>query len=307
MQNFKRDISLDNAKGLLIILVVFAHTIESITTTTTYVSAIHAIIYSFHMPAFIFISGYLSKNDERAYKNSVSSCLIPFMVLNIAYSFFKGNINFLMPGPALWYFLCLFYWRVLIGTLKKVKCLLPISIIIALFVGFIPDVNSFMGLSRAICFFPFFLMGYFCDQTHVERISRIPKWLFGLIFIATILLSVTIKLYLFPDLSYALKDPYDLTQFVGLVDLAKRLILFWIFFVATACFLYIMKAFNKEGIITWLGKRTVSVYALHIFVVHGFFMILKRIAHVNLAEIEWGGCYSTFNYIDNNSCLWSRQ
>lgn len=49
----------DNMKMVLIILVVFGHALEEISLEHEY-GIIRACIYSFHMPVFIFISGYFS-------------------------------------------------------------------------------------------------------------------------------------------------------------------------------------------------------------------------------------------------------
>ena len=73
MNNAGRIYKYDNVKALLILLVVIGH------MTTDYVSDSHAIrnmtlwIYSFHMPAFIFISGLVHKRyitKENSDKNA---------------------------------------------------------------------------------------------------------------------------------------------------------------------------------------------------------------------------------------------
>lgn len=290
VQKQDRDLTLDMAKGILIILVVFAHTIESITIDTNYVAIIHAAIYSFHMPAFIFISGFLSRNDEKAYWNSITSCLIPFLVLNIAYSILKKNLNILMPGPALWYFLCLFYWRIGTGALKRIKYLMPISFVLALFVGFISNVDSFLGISRAICFYPFFLLGYFCTEREMAKIKSIPKWISTVAFISVLAISIMLRLFVFKDLSYALKDPYDISsKYTIISDLMKRSVLLVLFFIGTISFLSLTSIVKRENQLCVLGKRTVSIYALHIFIVHGVFLISRKILHSDPANLNWGG------------------
>ena len=53
---------IDNIKVVLIFLVVFGHLIERYIDTSDTLMAIYMFIYIFHMPLFIYISGYLSKN-----------------------------------------------------------------------------------------------------------------------------------------------------------------------------------------------------------------------------------------------------
>ena len=55
----ERSLLFDNIKTVLIILVVLGHALEEISLEHEY-GIIRACIYSFHMPAFIFISGYFS-------------------------------------------------------------------------------------------------------------------------------------------------------------------------------------------------------------------------------------------------------
>ena len=56
----ERIIALDNMKGILILLVVFAHILKNKDIANPFVIG----IYYFHMPAFVFISGYLSKGKH---------------------------------------------------------------------------------------------------------------------------------------------------------------------------------------------------------------------------------------------------
>ena len=51
----------DNARAILILLVVFGHMLQPYTSGDKYLSALYLVIYSFHMPTFLFISGYFEK------------------------------------------------------------------------------------------------------------------------------------------------------------------------------------------------------------------------------------------------------
>ena len=57
-----RNYHIDNIKGILIILVVCGHLISTLQdTNSTFAIGIRTLIYFFHMPGFIFMSGYLAK------------------------------------------------------------------------------------------------------------------------------------------------------------------------------------------------------------------------------------------------------
>lgn len=57
----ERNLKLDNAKGILITLVVIGHMLLPIQGTTRGVTNFFYMIYAFHMPAFVFISGLLAQ------------------------------------------------------------------------------------------------------------------------------------------------------------------------------------------------------------------------------------------------------
>ena len=79
----KREYRFDNAKFILILLVVFGHILEHF--QGRYVPGIYRTVYLFHMPMFIFISGYFAKFDRK--KNTVqadnSVCDFPFIAYRI--------------------------------------------------------------------------------------------------------------------------------------------------------------------------------------------------------------------------------
>ncbi len=51
----ERDYFFDNARAILILLVVFGHMLQPYTSGDKYLSALYLVIYSFHMPTFLFI------------------------------------------------------------------------------------------------------------------------------------------------------------------------------------------------------------------------------------------------------------
>lgn len=71
---------IDNIKVLLIFLVVFNHIIAfNLVKVDMVVRYIWYGITIFHMPAFCFISGYLSKKPQNVLKN-VKNLLIPYIL-----------------------------------------------------------------------------------------------------------------------------------------------------------------------------------------------------------------------------------
>ena len=60
----KRSAYWDNIKGFLMLLTVFAHILFQLQDNSDTINRIVDIIYMFHMPAFVFISGFFGKSDR---------------------------------------------------------------------------------------------------------------------------------------------------------------------------------------------------------------------------------------------------
>lgn len=60
-----RDYFFDNARAILIFLVVLGHLLQPYTSEDKFLQALYLLIYSFHMPTFLFISGYFAKNLDK--------------------------------------------------------------------------------------------------------------------------------------------------------------------------------------------------------------------------------------------------
>lgn len=61
-----RDYYFDNAKFILIFLVVFGHLMQPFVADYDSVHILYIFIYTFHMPAFILISGYFAKGFRKS-------------------------------------------------------------------------------------------------------------------------------------------------------------------------------------------------------------------------------------------------
>ncbi|WP_249038034.1 acyltransferase family protein [Tetragenococcus halophilus] len=64
MAEKKRDPYFDNAKFLLMILVVFGHMMQPFIENEQWNHDLYYTIFAFHMPAFIFISGFFAKSFD---------------------------------------------------------------------------------------------------------------------------------------------------------------------------------------------------------------------------------------------------
>lgn len=165
MENSQRDISFDVCKALLIILVILGHFLqESIRRSdleTSFVSSIYYLLYSFHMPAFMFISGWFSYGKQISLKsyiyNTFLYLLIPLIfwdlvlcVIDIALGTFNGISSLLI---SLWYIKALILIRFCTWPfIKKTNFLTGVMVF---FIGII--CGQYYLLSLLV---PSFLIGY---------------------------------------------------------------------------------------------------------------------------------------------------
>ena len=78
----------DNLKGILIILVVLGHFLY-IYYDTGLSKYIVNTIYMFHMPAFVFASGYFAKSDSTRSKSSVCKLAVAYVIFNTVMMLFN--------------------------------------------------------------------------------------------------------------------------------------------------------------------------------------------------------------------------
>lgn len=182
-----RNDSIDIVKGVLIFLVVLAHFAVSKSLALP-IRAWGNAIYSFHMPAFIFISGFLSKRVSTQRIKEIDLLLWPFIVfqvLNYIYTrltgFGVGSLNIFKPAYLNWYILALFFWRTFLPYFDKIKPSIALSIafILAFVSGFFVD-NDTLTLYRVFYFFPVFLIGYYTDDIKASVIKVFKNMYIGL-------------------------------------------------------------------------------------------------------------------------------
>ncbi|MCX0385353.1 acyltransferase family protein [Clostridium perfringens] len=193
MKTQNRNYLIDNSKGLLIFLVVLGHSLEFIRKDYEVARLLYVFIYEFHMPVFVFISGYLSKNVEKGRRNAVRNFLTPFLLFNIIWNlitlvgplFLRGKFtelpseqafSFFTPGWALWYIFAMFLWKILLPDLLKFKNIFILSVIAGIFVKLSGEFGSYMALSRTITFAPFFLAGYYSSEEKLKRFRKFTRF-----------------------------------------------------------------------------------------------------------------------------------
>lgn len=163
----------DNIKGLLIWLVVFGHFVLDADLLSglsiSLFSVIWSFIYVFHMPVFVFVSGYFgrlvaNRDIDSRIKNLtfIGTAYLILQALFIICNFLQNkDVDIFFPLYSSWYLLALFIWRAISPRLKRMRLVLPLSIAASLVVGYISQLDRTLAIGRVIAFFPFYLAGYF--------------------------------------------------------------------------------------------------------------------------------------------------
>lgn len=220
----ERDYLFDNAKGLLAFLVVFAHITQHANfLSQEFVNWVNRAIYLIHMPAFIFISGYFSKkNNKKGIINLFALYVVWQMVFSpLAYSFIKdiplekAIKPLFLPQATYWYLISLVFWRVVTPYFAKFKRPLLLSLICGLLIGFTTmDINlQFFSYSRTVVFYPFFMLGYLFTKENFYKLQNKIKKHWGLLaFLGVVAIGIWAMYAMYPILT---KETHCMRLLVG--------------------------------------------------------------------------------------------
>jgi fucose 4-O-acetylase-like acetyltransferase len=260
----------DNAKALLMLLVVFGHLIEPVIDNNPLIKSIYLTIYAFHMPAFVLISGMFSKNwfSDEHMKNNIKGILIPFIFFEIIYEMYSiltthnvsSYLRDIQPNWILWYLWSLFIWKTAAPIINQFRYPLTLSTVVAILAGYCEDIGYFLGLSRTIIFFPFFLLGLnhknYLQHFHCSHLMRLAS-----VFIISATFFVFLKLPMArPGWFYG---SYPFSVF-NLTDWHAGLYRFCTYLLSTTLILaFLCLAPTQKTRLNQLGINTLAIYVWH--------------------------------------------
>lgn len=274
----QRNYKIDNIKAILIFLVVFGHMMELFSARKIYL-----IVYSFHMPAFIFVTGYYARFRPR---KILLELIMPYVLFQTLYQFFDRYIlnnttdefvlQYTTPYWLIWYLFAIIIYYILLPVIKtdntKRKLqIVMLSFAISLLAGYDNTIGYYMSLSRTLVFLPFFVLGNYIGDENIEHFILKKRHgkavlLFGVIVSSYYIMTCHVSAGMLYG-SYS----YEKAGF----GLPKRALLFIISIIwILALFHFIPNI--KIPIFTDLGKGTFSIFLLHGFCIRligkrGFF------------------------------------
>ncbi|MFT4414093.1 acyltransferase family protein [Fredinandcohnia humi] len=274
----KREYYFDNAKFILILLVVFGHFIQPFIQDNKLMMTLYQFVYSFHMPAFILVAGYFAKGfkKEGYIKKTAKKLLIPYLIFQLLYTIYyyflyKGeNLLFEIFNPqwSLWFLISMFCWNVMLYLFTKFsyKWSITISILIGIAIGYLPFIGNYLSLSRTFVFFPLFLLGYYVKKEHFTILKRpafqIGSWV--------LLFAILIGYYFVPEFNTGWLLGSKSYEYLNQENIGGliRLAIYLISFLTTFAFFAIIP--KKQYFFTSWGTHTFYVYLLHGFVIKYF-------------------------------------
>ena len=252
---------------------------------------IGVLIYSFHMPAFVFISGYFTYGHTENKCKILQNTIVPFFIFNTLFELIIGKtikINILTPQYIFWYLLALFVWRLTIEYLSKIRGLITLSILFSLYVGCINAADRFLAIQRAFAFFPYFVLGYIVSEKKLKKkIDNVPLWLSVSIFIILEILAVGSYLTGWaPVKTWENIQSYESSGISMPQGMLIRLLS--ILIGAGITIALVRLSSHRDGIIAKIGRRTDCIYVLSGFGVKFLYAFVRRIFPMQTVSIPEG-------------------
>lgn len=267
MEN-KRDVLVDVLRGIAVLAVLLGHAIQRGMVVNYEENIIFKIIYSFHMPLFMLLSGYslykyTKKYDFKFLKRRFFRLIIPTIVwsylIYLVRQFEFVGIKEFIPFPdsiieytkillwhpdyIIWFLYIVFICNIIFGLQKNLiseeqkKLSIVATIFITIGLYLLPKEN--FGIARLQIYFPIFSLGYYLAM-YFEKIRKYLKYM--------LIPSVIAYIMLF--------------QFYNVI--IDNIIVFYLISISAIIILYnIVKVINNRKIneiLSFFGKKSLEIY-----------------------------------------------
>lgn len=289
----------DNAKFILIYCVVLGHLAAAFDVNSGLLDGLHTFIYLFHMPAFLFLSGLLSKRsigEGRVDKAMTYLVLYLFMKLFrfLVYGFIlhkNAGFHLFEEDGVPWFALVLFSSYVLTMAIRSWKCSYALAVFVCLgmLAGYDAQLGSFLSAMRLLTFYPFFLAGYYWDT---EKLAGLLRRRSIRAASALLLLAVLVICLYRPDFISAGflkgKNSYEALGLLPFGGICRG-----IYYVVAMLLIVAVLAVAPEGksVFSKWGKRSIQVYALHFPLIK---VLTDRFGIEELCRGIWPQHYAVF-------------
>jgi len=266
---------IDAAKGFAILLVVLGHSVQTYVLDFDH-NLLFRFIYSFHMPLFMFLSGYITiKTDFFSLRIKFNRLMIPFVVwyllsyvLTHAYQtipFTEYIVRWIKsPDYGLWFLMVLFWCHCALAICMRLRKYAGnfSFLLVYLAICMIPTGEFGIGLVK-LHFIPF-ISGYLIAKNRVT-LQKLEK--------PAMLLSVFLFASLFgywnrtqePSFIPVLKAMFSLRGINYIVHFYRYLIAFAGIGLSFFLIMRLTKVDIAYTAFRWLGRYTLEIYVLHTY------------------------------------------
>lgn len=130
---------------------------------------IYIATWAFRVPVFAMLAGYFSTAGpltRRDTRRLVESVVVPYLLLSLLHTlqvrYYSGRWDAYIEVPAynLWFLVSLFFWRMALPYLARLRYPLLLSVLGALGAGYLDHVGRYFAASHTVTALPFFLLGW---------------------------------------------------------------------------------------------------------------------------------------------------
>jgi fucose 4-O-acetylase-like acetyltransferase len=165
-------------------------------------SPVYVFLYSFHVPAFVLVTGYLSRSFTWSRPHLLAllrTVVVPYVVFETLLAGFRVLVGherfgplYLSPHWPLWYLTVLFCWRLATPVLRRVPHPMVLAVVVCL-VGGLRTIDT-LDLARATGLLPFFVAGLLVTREQLAwlarpRVRAVAAGLLGAAFVAATLVA----------------------------------------------------------------------------------------------------------------------
>jgi fucose 4-O-acetylase-like acetyltransferase len=263
-----RDPYFDNAKLLLVLLVVVGHAILAFEGPGQPLRALYLFIYTFHMPAFALLSGFFSSAspDDSRWLRLTTRLLVPYFVFDTGYAVLAHLLNGtcelalepLVPYQGMWFLLSLFCWRASLPFLARLDHAIPVAFLVGLLAGYVEQLGHVLSLARTMAFLPYFVIGHFLERRHFDLLGS-PKVRAAAIVVLASLLGLVLLLGDRVDDRWLLyKHTYRVLGYSGWTAFLPRAVVYGVSLLAAASALALVP--RRRSFFNDAGARSMYVY-----------------------------------------------
>ncbi|MBR3317238.1 MAG: acyltransferase family protein [Atopobiaceae bacterium] len=287
-----RDYRMDNLRCVLIVLVVFCHLMVRFAWGPV-TGTLYQVIYVFHMPTFVFVSGYFARWRPAKVVRNLLIPYVQFQLLAVAYNDLLAgreplsNFTLLVPEWTLWYLLACMLWYATCPLLERARTqqdrlkVVGIAFVASILAGCIPWIGKTLSLSRVFAFYPFFCAGFYAGKLRASQIisslSRPQLWQARLASLAAV--AVLMALHFAHGAAPAVVLHRSL-PYSSAWDFVARTLL-QLAACAWCALLLVITPSQELAVVSEVGRNTMSIYLLHPWVIH-----LLMLLHLSLLPNE---------------------